>query len=80
MTPLAASDMVWPLILIPVVAIWIIGLVDTFRRDLPWGRKAGWTLVVVLLPLVGTITYFLFRKPTQAEIKQAQQARADLRG
>ena len=80
MTPLAASAMVWVFILIPLLVVWTIGLVDIFRRDLPWGRKAGWMLVVVLLPVVGTITYFLFRKPTEAEIKQAQQARADLRG
>ena len=74
MTLLAASAMVWVFILIPLLVVWTIGLVDIFRRDLPRGRKAGWTLVVLLLPVVGTITYFLLRKPTEAEIKQAQQA------
>lgn len=79
MTPLATSAMVWVFILIPLLVVWGIGLMDIFRRDLPRGRKAGWILVVVLLPVVGTITYFLFRKPTEAEIKHAQQAGAERR-
>jgi hypothetical protein len=75
MTPLAASAMVWVFILIPLLVIWVVGLVDIFRRDLPRSHKAGWILVVVLLPVVGTITYFLLRKPTQAEIERASALR-----
>jgi hypothetical protein len=75
MTPLAASAMVWVFILIPLLVIWVVGLVDIFRRDLPRSHKAGWTLVVLLLPVVGTITYFLLRKPTQAEIERASALR-----
>jgi hypothetical protein len=75
MTPLAASAMVWVFILIPLLVVWTIGLVDIFRRNLPGGHKAGWILVVVLLPVVGTITYFLLRKPTQAEIERAAALR-----
>jgi ABC-type Fe3+ transport system permease subunit len=78
-TPLAVSAMVWVFILIPLIVVWAIGLVDIFRRDLPGGHKAVWILVVLLLPVVGTITYFVMRKPTEAEIKQAQQAGADRR-
>jgi len=76
-TPLATSAMVWVFILIPLLVVWTIGLVDIFRRDLPRGRKAAWILVVLLLPVVGTIVYFVLRKPTEAEIKRAQQAGAD---
>jgi Phospholipase_D-nuclease N-terminal len=75
-TPLAASTATWVFILLPLLVIWTIGLVDIFRRDPPWGRKAAWILVVVLLPVVGTITYFVLRKPSQAEIEQAAQARS----
>jgi hypothetical protein len=32
-------------------------------------------LIVVLLPVVGTIAYFLLRKPTEEEIEQARRAR-----
>jgi hypothetical protein len=73
--PLAASPATWVFILLPLLVIWVVGLVDIFRRDLPWQHKAGWTIVVLVLPVVGTITYFLLRKPSAAEIERAAQAR-----
>lgn len=71
----AASTAVWVFILLPLLVIWAVGLVDIFRRDLPRGTKAAWVLIVMLLPVVGTITYFLLRKPTEKEIQQTRQAR-----
>ena len=71
----AASAMVWVFILLPLLVIWALGLVDIFRRDLPRGTKAAWAVIVVLLPVVGTIVYFLLRKPTEEEIRQTRQAR-----
>ena len=71
----AASAMVWVFILLPLLVIWALGLIDIFRRDLPRGTKAAWALIVVLLPVVGTIVYFLLRKPTEEEIRQTRQAR-----
>jgi Phospholipase_D-nuclease N-terminal len=50
------------------------------RSDLSRSATAGWILTVVLLPLVGTLAYFLMRKPTEEEIRQAQEAAADHRG
>jgi hypothetical protein len=79
MTPIAASTAVWVFILLPVVVIWVIGLVDIVRRDLPRGATAAWILIVVLLPVVGTLAYFLLRKPTENEIRKAQQASEELR-
>jgi hypothetical protein len=77
---LAVSTAVWIFILVPVLVIWAVGLVDIFRRDLPRGTKAAWVLIVVLLPVVGTITYFVLRQPSEKEIRQAQQAAATRRG
>jgi Phospholipase_D-nuclease N-terminal len=71
----AASAMVWVFILLPLLVIWALGLIDIFRRDLPRGTKAAWAVIVVLLPVVGTIMYFLLRKPTEEEIRQTRQAR-----
>jgi hypothetical protein len=70
----AASTAVWVFILVPLLVIWAIALYDIFRRDLPAGTKAAWVLIVLFLPVVGTITYFLLRKPTEKELRQAQQA------
>jgi hypothetical protein len=79
-TLLAASTAVWVFILLPLVVIWAVGLYDIFRRDLPRGTKAAWILIVVVLPVLGTLLYFLLRKPTEKEIEQAQEAAAATRG
>jgi hypothetical protein len=73
---LAVSTAVWVFILIPVLVIWVAGLVDIVRRDLPRSTKAGWIIVVLLLPVVGTLVYFLMRKPTEGELRQAGHAAA----
>ena len=79
MTVFAASPAVWVFILVPLVIVWALGIVDILRRPLSPTQTAGWILLVVLLPLVGTLLYFLLRKPTQEEILRAQQAAAERR-
>jgi hypothetical protein len=50
------------LIAIPLLLIWLLTLVDLFRRhDLSTGRKAAWALVVLILPVLGVIIYFIAR-------------------
>ena len=73
MTVIAASTAVWVFILIPLAIVWALGIVDIVRRHLPPAQTAGWILLVVLLPLVGTLVYFLLRKPTEEEIVRAQR-------
>lgn len=52
------------LIVIPLLLIWILTLVDLFRRhDLSTGRKVLWALVVLVLPVIGVIIYFIARPP-----------------
>jgi hypothetical protein len=80
MALLAVSTAVWVFIVVPLIIVWALGIVDIVRRDLSGWAKAGWILIVVLLPLIGTLIYFLLRKPTEAEIRQAQAAAAEQRG
>ena len=58
--------------------VWALGIVDIVRRPLPAAQTAGWILLVVLVPLIGTLIYFLLRKPSEEEILRAQQAGAEL--
>jgi hypothetical protein len=76
----AVSTAVWVFILVPLIVVWAIGVVDIVRRDLPRGATAAWILIVVLLPVLGTLAYFLLRKPSEKEIQQAQAAAAEQRG
>ena len=77
---IAASTATWVFILIPLIVVWLCGIVDIVRRDLGRGAKAAWILIVVLLPVLGTILYFVMRKPTDKEIAEAQAAAQDLKG
>ncbi len=44
------------------IILWIIGLVDLSRRpDLDRRAKWTWILLIVLLPIVGTIIYWVKR-------------------
>jgi Phospholipase_D-nuclease N-terminal len=74
MTLLAISTGLWAFILIPLVIVWLIGVVDIVRSDLSGKATVGWLLVVLLVPLAGTLIYFLTRKPTDSEIRQAQRS------
>jgi phospholipase D-like protein len=53
-----------------VVIAWIAGLIDVFRRpDLDRRQRIAWVLLIVLLPLAGTIVYFIVR-PTLPEERE----------
>jgi hypothetical protein len=50
-------------------------LTDVFRSsDLSGWGKAGWTIFVIFLPLIGILTYLIVRGPSMHE-RSAQQAR-----
>jgi hypothetical protein len=43
-----------------LVAVWVYCLVDAWRRaDLTRTAKIAWTLIVVLLPFLGTVLYLI---------------------
>jgi hypothetical protein len=67
LTAVAASTATWVFILLPLLVVWTVGVVDILGGDLPRGTK----------PVVGTLAYFLLRKPTAKEIRFAQEAAAD---
>ena len=62
-----------------ILICWVLGLVDIAKRpDLDRGKRSAWILIVVLLPVVGTIAYFISR-PTLPE-ERDRAVRAATRG
>lgn len=52
------------LIAIPLLLIWVLTMVDVVRRhDLRTSSKVLWALVVLLVPVIGVIVYFIARPP-----------------
>lgn len=58
-------DWLWLLGIAATIA-WIVAIVDMVRRraSLSRGQLGAWLLVVIILPIIGTILYFVYgRKP-----------------
>jgi Phospholipase_D-nuclease N-terminal len=51
----------WTLLGLAIAVAWIVALVDIVkrRRELTGAAFAAWVIIVVLLPFVGTILYFV---------------------
>ena len=41
-----------------VLALWIVAIVDCAKSSNP--NKVVWIIIIILLPLLGSILYFLF--------------------
>ena len=58
-------DWLWFLGIVATIA-WIVAIVDMIRRraSLSRGQLGAWLLIVIILPVLGTILYWVFgRKP-----------------
>lgn len=64
-------DWLWWLGAVAVVA-WVVAVVDMVRRraELSRGQLAAWILIVILLPVLGTVLYFVVGRPTPAGTEQ----------
>ena len=74
-------DVVWSMIVFAffVMYIWIVIMVlaDNFRRNDHGGvAKAGWTLFIIFLPLLGVLVYMIAR-PKMTEQDQQLLAEAE---
>jgi hypothetical protein len=78
-TPIAMSTSALVFIGIPVAIAWVAGLVDIFRHPMPTGQRVFWIVIVFVFPIVGTLAYFILRKPTDREVRAAQAAAAERR-
>ena len=66
-------DVVWTMFIFFAFVIWIWLLVlvfsDIFRRhDLSGWSKAGWTVFVIFLPLLGVLTYMIVRPADEGAV------------
>ena len=60
--------------------IFIILISDIFRdHELSGWGKAGWILLLIILPLIGSLIYIIVRGPSMAERSRKQAAAAQAR-
>jgi hypothetical protein len=61
--------------------IFVMLIADIFRdHELSGWGKAGWILLLIILPLIGSLIYIIVRGPSMAErsAKQAAEAQAQM--
>ena len=72
----AFSGVQWILLIgfvIPVAILWGYAIVSLIgRRDLGIGAKLLWLLAILVLPVIGSIVYFMMRPAPQEQNRRAQ--------
>ena len=67
MTPLATSTFLQVLfasmIVVPVVILWVAAVVDVLRNGGSGLRIAAMLVLILVVPVVGPLLYFIFRRP-----------------
>jgi uncharacterized membrane protein YhaH (DUF805 family) len=60
--PLAIASWIYPLGVVALI-LWVVALVDLFRRwnELDRRQHSAWLLLIVLVPIVGSILYLASR-------------------
>ena len=69
----------WIIVASLLVVVWVLTIVDIFRRHYSTWTTVGWIALIVVLPFVGSLIYWGVRKPTGDETEQEYLAEADLR-
>jgi hypothetical protein len=62
-----------------LLVVWGLTIVDIARRHLGRQRTSAWLLIVILLPFVGAILYWVMRTPEEDEIRAAAASQQALR-
>ncbi|HET9215279.1 MAG TPA: PLDc N-terminal domain-containing protein [Gaiellaceae bacterium] len=63
-------DSFWWLVGVVAAVAWAVALVDMVQRRsaLTRGQLAAWVLIVIILPLLGTILYFVVGRQPQTRM------------
>jgi hypothetical protein len=72
-------SIIWVTIGVALVIVWVITVVDIVRRHLGAKQTSAWLLIVVLLPFVGAVAYWVMRKPEPGDAERASAAARDRR-
>lgn len=74
---LGMSGVAWIVVLcflVPVLILWGYAIISLVKRpDLEIGAKLLWLVGILILPLIGSITYFMLRPAPQVQHQRAQQ-------
>ena len=70
---------IWIVTACVLAVVWVLSIVDILRHGYSTGVTIGWIALVLLVPFIGSLIYWLVRKPTESEVEAAYLAEADHR-
>ena len=53
-----------------LLVIWVLTIADIVRSHLGAAKTAAWILIIVILPFVGALFYWIMRKPSPDEVRR----------
>jgi hypothetical protein len=71
--------LLWGVLAVLVALIFLVTAFDVIRQPLGFGKTAAWLLIVLILPFVGSILYWVLRKPPADEVQRSIDTERDIR-
>jgi Phospholipase_D-nuclease N-terminal len=68
-------SVLWIIVLCLAALVWVLSVVDIVRQHYSGWTTAGWLALVLVLPIVGSITYWFTRKPRREDAEQQYSRR-----
>jgi hypothetical protein len=72
-------SIIWVAVGVALVIIWGITVFDVIRRHLGAKRTSAWLLIVLLMPFVGALAYWVLRKPEPGDAERVAAVERDRR-
>jgi hypothetical protein len=64
----------WGVVALLLLIVWALSVYDIVRRRLGGKRTVAWILIVVILPVIGSILYWWLRKPEPGDAQHKYEA------
>jgi hypothetical protein len=71
-------ELLWFITVPFVIVLTVLTIVDVVRHK-HGGGMAGWIVLVVFFPVIGSLIYWVARKPEPGEAERAYRAESDVR-
>ena len=71
--------LLWIFVSVIAAILAIVTIVDIVQRHYGGGKTALWIVVVVIFPFLGSIAYWVLRRPAPGEAEEAYPEQAELR-
>jgi hypothetical protein len=62
-----------------LLVAWVVTIGDLFSRHLVRGRTAAWLIIVLLLPFLGSVLYWVLREHTPSDVQYQVDSERALR-